>query len=365
VKLRLLVALSVFWAEPIAAQTPTLVPDEPTCARCTIKVEDVIRLDLPAEALIAGGVGRQVGVVTTQDGQGRYWVFLGRSQPPLIYSAHGDYLGQFARNEGVPNQYHIVAGNAWPLPGDSTLLWDGGRYRVIAPDLSLARTVVPGRGTSLALGSSRELVVVRWPAEVLIGMPPRPTGPQERGPSGGLKPAPTAPQPYAVVSMAGAEANPTRQFGLNDKESMTAASGGGFWAWGSSSYRVERVDAQGSSSVLQRRPAWFQPDRLPPTFATPPEAFLQSVVEDKTGRLWVFANVPTDGWSRANAANASSGIYKTRIEVIDPKTARVVATSTLDIRLHASLPGGRAAVHDFAPDGSRSVRIVQLTLIQP
>ena len=55
-------------------------------------------------------------------------------------------------------------------------------------------------------------------------------------------------------------------------------------------------------------------------------------------------------------------LYRTTVEVIDPRTARVVTQRVLDEWIVAALPGNRAAAYSVDERGMPRITIVQLSL---
>jgi hypothetical protein len=129
-----------------------------------------------------------------------------------------------------------------------------------------------------------------------------------------------------------------------------------FWAAPRNRYVIERWDRDGTRDlVLERHPSWFEPypDDVQATVGPDarPRPRLLSLAEDSTGLVWTFILVPDRRWRAglARRSDESHGsyydiadyhrYYDTRIEVIDPRTARLVASERVDdaLRVRGSL----------------------------
>lgn len=110
---------------------------------------------------------------------------------------------------------------------------------------------------------------------------------------------------------------------------------------------------------------------------TPPKPGISAVIEDSTGLLWVFVRIPAKTWREAwPSVRSRSGEYEyrtialdklftTTIEIIDPKTRRVVTRRSLEQFVVSALPGLRAAAYSVDEEGGVRVSILQLTLSSP
>jgi hypothetical protein len=106
----------------------------------------------------------------------------------------------------------------------------------------------------------------------------------------------------------------------------------------------------------------------------PPSCVVTGMREDEDGLLWVFVSVPgphwRDAWAnvprgRSEISMKQFGIDKlwtTVIEVIDPRTLRLIAHEKLAEWAVSPLSDHRLAVRRFDADGAPQVAIFQLTL---
>jgi hypothetical protein len=325
-----------------AAQEPKLVPDEPTCPRCTISVRDIVRLEDSSTAHMWGDPARVL-----LDGRGRYWLTYS-NEIPLIYGADGRFLKELGPAGEGPGEYRNPrVGMA--LPGDSMLVWDSrrGLMFVIDPELRATRSIVPG-------GSVYALALGEWPRGVFVKRPGRVT------------PGPVyVPQPVEYRSLDGSTAELRETLGGGFSGGLTSADAYSVWSWEYNPYRLERWSSAGVvMEIIERRPDGF-PEGDHPSISPGGQlpAHVRDVELDEAGRLWVYVSIPT-GVYDGSGPPAMEKMFRTRVEIIDPKSARIVTSITLDGWIVEGLPGRRAAIYGTTAQGTPYVRIVQLTLVQ-
>lgn len=123
---------------------------------------------------------------------------------------------------------------------------------------------------------------------------------------------------------------------------LTVDPTGTIWTVRRNDYRLEAWDARGKRlQSLERRVSWFAPytvrTRLSPQDA--PQPHVERVHADSFGRLWIFIAVPAQDWRKHIVERAAtpgilpgyepvslSGIYDTIVEVIDTRSATVLAS---------------------------------------
>jgi hypothetical protein len=101
------------------------------------------------------------------------------------------------------------------------------------------------------------------------------------------------------------------------------------------------------------------------------------VQEDRGGLLWVFVLVAAPTWREAWPPEAAKRrevpaekmaygkLFRTTVEVIDPKAARVIARRMLNRWVIAVLPGGRVASYVEDSAGYPRVAIDAVSLTTP
>jgi hypothetical protein len=341
----------------ISAQTR--IQDEPSCARCTISMRRV------AVWGTEDGPGALPGSsVIRQDGAGRFWI-IHPPDLPIVFDSTGKVVNTPFRKGQGPNEF---AGPAIPigLPGDSTLAIERsqGRATVLAPDLRAARVI------RLSPQSINALVPLRWPDFVVI--------------NGAVPSRIERVEPLSMASFAGAAHRTIKTFGRHPNEplptrdevpSYIVRGSGQFWVATARRYRLALWDTTGRIvRVLERRPSWFAG---PTTFGGPnqmPSPHISSLLMDEHGLLWVFISVAAPTWReafpkipagvteiRADAVRHDK-LYRTIIEVIDPRTSRVVARNSTNSYVTTSFPGRKAAIFYVDADGVPHYAIVTLSL---
>lgn len=348
----------------LGAQIPShIVPDEPSCARCTINIQTGIVLgDNSGPGAILG-----TPLAVSRDSRGRLWVVDG-IEMPKVYDATGSFIREIGKRGREPGQF-IHPMDAIPVPGDSMLMIDGdNRGTVVGPDLSIGRAIL------LPL-APRPSVVLHWPDTVWA--------------NGNIPSSEYVGLPIHVLSFASDTARILAAFGPNGGE-LRAGGVDAIWQWISvprsrSVWTANRVvyaltqwDRMGSMRLeLIRRPSWFagqskfwmgNPENAPPPMVA-------AVHEAEDGLVWVFVNVAAPRWVDAWASLRGEGageiaasqiamekLYITRVEVIDPKLGRVVARTTLDSWVIGVVGDGRAASVIRGKNGELRVRLSTLLL---
>ena len=157
------------------------------------------------------------------------------------------------------------------------------------------------------------------------------------------------------------------------------------WSAQLARYRLVRygIDGTVQDSII-RRPSWFrdlEPMRLG-SESSLPSPRLTGIAEDAQGRLWVFLAQPrpdaSKAWREAKVrmektpGGAQEGRvsdmpaeykqFRTIIEVIDPKTRRVIARSTVDGHVSYVISSDRVVTFVENEDGVPMATIWELAL---
>lgn len=351
----------VTWSLTALAQRPTaaIILEEPACARCTITITPVARLG------VDDGPGSLNGrpMAVTVDARGRFWV-VNEGEPPAVFSPTGLFLQLVGRKGSGPGEFGWPQ-NAVPL-GDSVLVFDQNRATVIGPDFKAVRTI--------GFGEPRgRVVVLTWPTNVF-----------RSGYASTSKPAGSV---LHRVNFAGPMAKLVGSFGPTSTggsmgsaevgQVIAAASGGRMWSAYWKRYHITLWNGDGTASrAFERAPDWFSgkdPGGIG-TPTTPPSPALSAMHEDAAGLLWVFVSIPAPtwklGWPKvapgqrevSTRAFGFDKMYRTTVEVIDPKLNRVLARRTLDGYVSHVLPDGRAAIHQPDLNDIPRLNIVSLAL---
>jgi hypothetical protein len=352
----------------VNAQAVVRIPDAETCPRCEFRRERLATLAIPESLPSAGGPNQVV-----LDARGRYWV-LADDRVPLVFAADGRFLSTVGRQGAGPGEFK-TATHAFAVPGDSVVVIDqtNVRAQLVGPDLRL------GRAVSFQWRPLYRPIIRRWPDSVImtatVGTPEG------------------AGWPLHVISLAGESGLVLKSFGpgsgdfipeLNPfvrLQPLSASRGGGAWSIRLLSYTVYQwTGALRLGTTFVRRPAWFpgevklgigHPDE-------PPPPHMVDVMEDSTGLLWVASRVESDRWKSAwgfGARRSSQGyalkdvdilkLWRTVIEVIDPKARAVVRRIVVNDYVVGFLPGGRVATYEEGSDGEPRYQIQRWAFVRP
>jgi len=357
-------AFAVSLIRPAHAQT--VVPDEPACRACSIAIEPVLTLGDADGPGILPGLPEDVIV----DGLGRYWVLPGEGVP-LIFDPGGRFLQEVGRRGQGPGEF-VFPNVALALPGDSVLVFDYGNMRgtVITPELRHARSVLlpPGQ----ILGAAW----VDWPRSVIINSIVR--TPEHLG------------WPLHTVTFADSRTAILRSFGRNAGElrpgfehelklTLSGPRAAHVWVAEATRYVLAPWSAEGQRlPTLERDAPWFAGsagDR--PGRGGAPDPIVTGLREDPDGLLWVFILVAAPSWREAFPAPEPGGsrygevpmsriafekMYRSVIEVIDTRAARVVARRSYDHPIIAALGDGVAAAYAVRSDAVPVLQILELEL---
>jgi hypothetical protein len=350
--------------QPALSQNDSVVviPDAVECDQCAIVTRKLVTLGN------SDGPGSLPGMIQAiaVDGRGRYWI-IANPEMPSVYDASGRFVATVGRRGSGPGEFQIPL-DAAPVPGDSMLVLDGaGRATVFDPELHAARTVAVTAGFF-------PVHVIDWPSSVVA--------------NGFVGGAQAGTLPLHRLTFADRAAGVLASFGpANDHtgpnayawvmQRISPAVGDGFWSADWARYRLTHWTAIGKTILtLERKPSWFLHE-FGGGFGSaqePPDPGISAILEDSTGLLWVFAKVPASTWRGAWPSGAHPGrgipvqqiahekLFRTVIEVIDPRRRRVVARQTIPEYIVAALPGPRAAAYVVSGDGTPRIEILRLEL---
>lgn len=336
------------------------IPDDPSCPRCVIALRAVTTLSVPVDT--ADGLPTAVLL----DSRSRTWVFR-EGEAPALFDAQGRFLRTLGRTGRGPGEYEMP----WyflPMAHDSVMVLEAQSRRgtVLDPELHPIRFVrlPPGLGSP---------IVVSWP-DTIIGSGSVPLQ-EAAGPIHRFS-FESGDGVVAASFRPGGDAIPDEML-LYSRHEFSAPSDGRFWSIWSMRYDVTQWSAEGASlRALERRPEWF-PGLSPWNYDwrhEPPPPHAGGIAEDGDGLLWVYVRVAAPTWREA-FVDIPPGVgeydprhvyheklYRTAVEVIDPRRARVVARTFIDRYFVSALPGARAAFYEVSDDGTAHVAIVRLAL---
>lgn len=336
-----------------------LVPDEIRCDVCQVMRTTEARLHSSA---LEGEIDEMpLGVRRGESGE--YWV-LSQRMGPRVYGPRGNYLRTIGRTGRGPGEYNAVDDLVW-LPGDSVLVVDGVNRRatVISFDGRVQRTIqMPA--------TFLNLFVLEWPGRLM-------------GSATMATPA-AAGHGLHLVDFSGTNVRVHRSFspgegtlrpsdrtttyhfiaGTKNRDLLSSTPHSfAVYSWSATGYLV--------STLVRRGPSL--PDKVPDQDVgnprTPPSPAVAGLMVDEEGLIWLFVRVPArtwrDAWSTLppGSAEASrrqigwSKLFNTRIEVIDPARAEVVARVEMPGLVISTLGAGRVAVYGTSALGEAEVRI--------
>ncbi|MGQ0766552.1 MAG: 6-bladed beta-propeller, partial [Gemmatimonadota bacterium] len=301
-------------------------------------------------------------------------IFAGGLSPDrrvLVYDSTGRFAGTIGRSGEGPGEWRIIQ-RLVSGPADSLYIFDFNRRMVVfSPSGRVVRTVTQPLRVVDALPLSNGSVVL----------------------SGALTTPAGIGYPFHLVS---ADGRHVRSFGMvdavrgcNDLSSvgrhLSLASNGSVWAVPSDSYEIQRWDTAGVlRGSFVRRPAWFEyykqtyrrrgseGEVRPYLRKDTPESWIRGVREDRSGRLWVLIAVAATDWEshgimggegQAVTHDVRDKLYDTIVEVIDPRTARVVTRARLSFNVAGFASDDVIIHHREAPNGLRSAELWRLEFI--
>ena len=346
-----------------AGDTVVVIPDAPSCATCTIATRRLATLGSAESTGSISSMIQSIGV----DGRGRYWVLVGEDTP-LVFDADGRFVAAVGRRGTGPGEIQSPTDIA-PLPGDSVLLLDNGKAMVFDADLK------PVRSITLTAGFF-PVHVIEWPIYVVA--------------NGTVSTKVASGWPLHSVTFEERVARVDTSFGPERStlgpqgvpmlmQRIAPSTGMTFWSadWGR--YRLTHWGGAAKKTLtLERKAAWFPPEAIRGSLgspATPPDPSIAGIHQDSAGLLWVYTKIaaPTwrTGWPKGATGSeieirrlALEKMYRTTIEVIDPRTKRVLARRIIPEVIVAALPNRRAAAYVVGPDDVPRIAILRLDLVR-
>ena len=191
-----------------------------------------------------------------------------------------------------------------------------------------------------------------------------------------------AAKPLHQLSFATPRVSVSRSFGTQRGDefsfwyTLAASRDGNLWAAWYYACDVELWTPDGRQVMhYRRRPPWFASERSTNGGPTQtPGSFLIGIEEDSLGHLWVFSHTAAatwkGAWPTARSPNAeipaariaTELLYDTMVEVLDPRTARVIARRRLNSYVIRPLSGQRAVVYAVGADDKAVLSVVSLSL---
>ena len=339
------------------------IVDKVDCQRCSIRLEGAFKL--VGTDVTSSGPPTAVEV----DGSRRIWVAVS-DELTKIYDANGRFLQLLGRKGGGPNEYVGPYGLS-ALPGDSMLVFDSDNGRVLVVDKAL----VAIRAIRLP-GFLYPILPLEWPGSVVLAgmiLTPSAAGWPIHMASFG--------QPdLQVRNSIGYDQGTLRPNSPTDQsQRLAVARSGGFWTADVLRYRISRWSNDGTRvETIVRSPSWF--DKPSKDWIgnpqTPPPPRVTGLREDSEGLLWVFVQVAGKNWRQgwptltpgvrevSTRSVRYENLFASMIEVVNPKTQRVIARSEISSYAIATLSDGRLALYSRDEDDVPVVTIVRPKLVR-
>ena len=351
-------------ALPALGQAPTVrvIPDEPSCARCTISARRLVTLGTDDGVGSLNGKPMSVNV----DSRGRYWLFQ-ELEPATVFNANGTVVRMIGRKGRGPGEFQ--ASNYGVAVGDSMLVfdWVESRATMIDPGLTPGRTI-------RIMQSMGDVVPMAWPILVMDNVN------LAKGANGVLHRISLGEPELRILDSFGPR-NTSGPMNAGSVWQQIGSAPNGLWSTYVSRPEFTRWDADGRAvATFKRQLAWFTGD-AEPTLGwgrSAPTPMTGLIHEDESGLVWFFVYRPVanwkDPWKDVRPLRIGAGteirmrdvpydkLFDTHIEVIDPVAGRVIARHNFDGYIFQALPSRRVAQYVVDADGIPRVHIVSLTL---
>ena len=355
--------LAVAGQAPAQSPTPKVVPDEPSCAKCVISMQKVVTLGTD------DGVGSLIGkpMSVNVDSRGRYWIFQ-ELEPPTVFNRDGRVDRVIGRKGSGPGEFR--SGNHGIVVGDSMLVldWQELRATMMGPDLK------PGRIIRLRPGIG-DIRALRWPSLLVT----HGYMSESRPPNSSLHRLSMDKGETQLLSSFGPQGS-GGSMGIQEVYQTLGHARDGIWTayWGKPQFMLWDTNGALRTSLI-RRLDWFTGEAKPTLgwSKTAPTPTTGAIREDSEGLLWVFVHTPSPTWGKAwetppirmgggseyaMRAVGYDKLYRTYVEVIDPRTARVVTTHRIDGYVMQALPDRQVALYRVDENGIPRVDIATLVL---
>lgn len=246
-----------------------------------------------------------------------YAATMSRPGRLIRFASNGAVSAAFGQGGRGPGEFQSI----YPLEFANGRLFafDGvtRRLTLLTPDLVVERmTLLPGPpGKAIAMAGDSLLLAGEISTTEGIGLPLHLVDPDGRlvRSFGAVAPARRPDQPYAT----------TRR--------VAPARAGGVWAAHFTRYQVERWSTAGAlQEEFRVATPWFAAWDTPVEGVSRPT--IVDIQEDRDGYLWVLLRLPREA-GPDGAAPTGGARFDTVMEVIDPRTAQVVASRRVEAEL--------------------------------
>ena len=331
---------ALFLATPAAAAaqaTSVVLSGDGSCRACRIEIDRMLTLGA------TDGPGALVDENSwlARDARGRWYAFSYRMEGIAVYDSTDRYIKQIGRKGLGPGEYQAPS-SVVSLPRGQVAITDGDLPRITVLDsgYSVVRTIPistrAGRATALDGGRAilfnapdarrgEPLYIVDATSGKLIATFGAPSNASTRVPEGTLR--------HLTV-------DPRR---------------GTIWSAFASRYLLEEYGRDGKRiGTIERRAGWFvEPPRVGPGEDRAPVPVVYGISADSLGRLWVLSRVGDPRWRTAIERKPQMNTYSVTdeiryqdiiIDVLDPRSRQVLASTRIDYTLSAFIGDGLAIV---------------------
>jgi hypothetical protein len=314
-----------------------------------------------------GTVGRPAAVERRSNGE---WVLTDAHNPEFVkfFTSQGTWLRTLGRRGDGPGEFR----QAWFLqmvPEDSLAVFDygSGRLTVFTPDLQVARITplrVPATRMAL-LPDGRIVVAALVMTRESAGLPLHLVDSQGR-----LERSFGADPPIQ-------DASDFQQM----SRKLAVGTGSTIWVAHLNHYAVEEWSVSGERlRRFERSVPWFRPGGhygRPRDRDGPPGPGIAGIHVDLAGRIWIAVHVPDSQWQRALVSGQGpygrprqmiqhyDRYWDTRLEVLDPETGTVIASTVLDHYVQGFTSSGDLITYRFREGMIPTAEIFQARLINP
>lgn len=298
--------------------------------------------------------------VVSTDSRGRYFV-AGGLPHFWVFDQRGAFLKRVGRRGNGPGEFQLAT-QVVPDPSDSLFVFDPvqARLSVYSPDLVFARSspvegVPDGKGWFFA---DFETLVANYPipSPERVGYPLHLLSREGR-------------IERSFGSLTKGLFRPDMQEIINIRPMAGAPDGTVSASW-VNQIRLEQWSLAGELiRSLHRDAEWFEPWWRPTlSLETPPQPVVEALMHHE-GQLWLLLTIAGERWREA--VEPSGRFFKitdpdayqqSRVEVIDPRTEQVIASTTLDQRVDAFLGNGLVVRTTEDHAGNPIVRIGRISI---
>lgn len=295
--------------------------------------------------------------------------------PPMVFDRTGRFLHTIGKMGRGPGEF-VSPAAVLALPGDSVLIIDpeASRASIVGPTFQIGRTL------NLPSAQIWDAELFNWPGNVVI--------------SGLVQTPDQIGWPLHLLTMEAETALATKAFGGNGgvlrrgegpslRQQISIPRSGAVWMVDLLRYRLTQWNDRGVlTRSLERRPEWFATPTQWYNIGTPtepPPPKIAAIGEDAQGRVWIYAMTPRPGWKQAwgdlkiptsgrgdipiSSLPSVETLYRTTIEVIDPKTEQLAtAPITSDYLIIATLHGDIAVAYGTNSEGVPQLSILKVSI---